>query len=128
MERNYSKIWQKYTQYSESNTIMVSNFYNKIEDYQRNDLVIPEFSPTGTTDLLSDIHLAWVPKYLHMIAAIEGRHTDDMRRQMEMISYKEFLKRSTKSLNPDRAQYGQTELWLSKLISLTIVTELRGQA
>jgi hypothetical protein len=33
MERNYTKIWQKYTQYNESNTIMISNFYNKIEDY-----------------------------------------------------------------------------------------------
>lgn len=41
-----------------------------------------------------------------MIAAIEGKHTADMRQQMEMISYKDFLKRSTKSLDPDRAKFG----------------------
>jgi len=33
MERNYSKIWAKYSDYNERNTVMISNYYNQIEDF-----------------------------------------------------------------------------------------------
>ena len=33
MDRNLANIWAKYPQYSELNTLMVSNFYNPIADF-----------------------------------------------------------------------------------------------
>lgn len=61
MVRNLANIWAKYPQYSEENTLMISNFYNEIEDFQRNDIVLPEFNPKiGKTDFLDDLHLNYV--------------------------------------------------------------------
>jgi hypothetical protein len=31
--RNLANVWNKYPQYSEENTLMVSNYYNEIEDF-----------------------------------------------------------------------------------------------
>jgi hypothetical protein len=61
LARNLANIWAKYPQYSEENTLMVSNFYNEIEDFQRNDIVIPQFDPkSGSTDFLDDLHLDYL--------------------------------------------------------------------
>ena len=61
MARNLANIWARYPQYSEENTLMVSNFYNEIEDFQRNDVIIPEFDPKlGRTDFHDDVHLSYV--------------------------------------------------------------------
>ena len=60
MSRNLGTIWSKYPQYDETNTLMVSNFYNIIPDFQRNDIVLPTFDPMGKTDFMSDAHLSYV--------------------------------------------------------------------
>ena len=41
VQRNYTNIWQKYPQYDETNTLMISNFYNLELEFQRNDIVLP---------------------------------------------------------------------------------------
>lgn len=80
MERNYGKIWAKYSDYNERNTVMISNFYNQIEDFQRNDLLLPQFDPIkGVTDFLDDKHLAWTYNYLDMLESLESTVGDDMR-------------------------------------------------
>ena len=43
--RNFSNIWQKFPQYDETNTLMISNFYNLEQEFRRNDLVLPLFHP-----------------------------------------------------------------------------------
>ena len=59
--RNLANIWAKYPQYGEKNTLMVSTKLNGIEDFQRNDIVIPEYNPKhGRTDFLDDKHLNYV--------------------------------------------------------------------
>ena len=40
---------------------MISNYFNKIEDFQRNDIVIPEYEPrVGRTDFLNDMHMTYL--------------------------------------------------------------------
>ena len=88
MARNYSGIWAKYSQYNESNTLMVSNHMNLIEDFQRNDLVLPTFHPTkGTTDFMDDKHLAWAKRYIDMCSSMETTIGPDVRKQMELMRY-----------------------------------------
>ena len=61
MVRNLANVWAKYPQYSENNTLMVSNHYNQIEDFQRNDIILPEYHPKmGKTDFLDDMHLSYL--------------------------------------------------------------------
>ena len=33
LSKNLANIWAKYPQYNETNTVMISNFYNEIEDF-----------------------------------------------------------------------------------------------
>ena len=81
MQRNYASIWQKYTQYNDSNTLMISPHYNLIEDYQRNDLILPLYDPLqGQSDFLDDKHLAWGMKYLSVLAGLETTIGEDMRK------------------------------------------------
>ena len=72
-QRNFTPVWQKFQQYSEENTIMVSNYFNAIDDYHRNDLVLPLYDPKmGKTDFLDDKHLAWTYNYLGFLASLES--------------------------------------------------------
>ena len=60
MPKNLANIWAKYPQYNEENTLVLSNNWNEIEDFQRNDIVLPEFEPKfGRTDFLNDMHMNW---------------------------------------------------------------------
>ena len=70
--RNFAPVWQKFSQYDESNTLMVSNYYNSIEDFARNDLILPLYHPRlGKTDFLDDKHMVWLHSYLSFLARIE---------------------------------------------------------
>lgn len=60
MSRNLANIWAKYPQYSEENTLLISNYFNEIEDFQRNDIVLPVYEPKlGSTDFMDDQHLSF---------------------------------------------------------------------
>ena len=55
MVRNLPNIWARYQDYNETNTVVVSNYLNQIEEFQRNDIIIPVFEPKlGQTDFLND--------------------------------------------------------------------------
>ena len=43
MPRDFTKVWRAYSDYNETNTIMVSNFSNLDSAFKRNDLIVPEF-------------------------------------------------------------------------------------
>ena len=96
MERNYQAIWDKYSQYDETNTLMVSNHYNLIDEFRRNDLVLPEFSPLTGNDFYDDKYLLWTKQYITMLGAFEDVVSDDVRIQMEALTFEMFLKRTTR--------------------------------
>ena len=61
MSRNLSSIFSRYPQYDETSTIVISNFFNQLEDYQRNDIVLPEYNPKmGKTDFIDDKHMFYL--------------------------------------------------------------------
>ena len=81
---------------------MVSNFYNEVEDFQRNDLILPEFDPKmGRTDFLGDMHLNNAYNYLQFILSLEKTIGSDVRMRMEGYSYEQYCQRINKSLRYD---------------------------
>ena len=83
---------------------MISNHYNIIEDYQRNDLILPQYDPIkGQIDFLDDKHLSFCQKYLDMLAGLESTISEDNRRLMDALSYDQFLKRRMQAMNPNNA-------------------------
>ena len=69
--KNLANIWSKYPQHNEQSTIVISSQWNEVVDFQRNDIVIPEFEPKlGRTDFLSDSHLTWMGQYLRFILTL----------------------------------------------------------
>ena len=70
--KNLANIWSKYPQHNEQSTIVISSQWNEVVDFQRNDIVIPEFEPKlGRTDFLSDSHLTWMGQYLRFILTLQ---------------------------------------------------------
>lgn len=71
-ERDLKLIWDKHPEYDETNTVIISNFENKIEDYRDNDLVIPRYHMSeGTTDFAFDSHLYYVFEYFLMLNSLK---------------------------------------------------------
>ena len=106
MERNLANVWHKYPQYSEENTLLVSPFYNQISDFQRNDVVIPEFDPvTGKTDFHSDLHLEYLHQYLQFIVSLESIVGKDVRMRLDGYGYVQFCQRINKNLRFDSHRY-----------------------
>ena len=92
MARNLSSVFAKYPQYDETNTIVVSNHYNTIEDFQRNDLIIPEYHPrVGKTDFADDKHMFYLYKYLRFLMSLDKAVGVDIRHKMEAYSYDTFI-------------------------------------
>ena len=109
MVRNLANIWAKYPQYDETNTLMISNFYNQVEDFQRNDIVIPEFDPVrGRTDFLDDLHMSYVGQYVKFLLSLENIVGPDIRNRMEGFSYEQYCQRVNKNLKYD-SRKGQEE-------------------
>lgn len=92
MSRNLASVYARYAQYDETNTIVVSNFYNSIEDFQRNDLVIPEYHPRlGKTDFADDRHMFYLYKYLRFLMSLDNAIGVDVRHKMEAYTYETFI-------------------------------------
>ena len=97
ISRNFSNIWHKYPHYNETNTLMISNFYNLEEEYQRNDLILPQYHPRlGQTDFLDDRHLGYLLDYINFMETLEISVGDDLRKCMENFSYENYLRKMTK--------------------------------
>ena len=109
--RNYTNIWQKYPQYDETNTLMISNFYNLEEEFRRNDLVLPQFHPRlGQTDFLDDKHLAWTTGYINYLASLELTLGEDVRACMEHLPYENYLRKVTRSMSYDSYKSPTTDI------------------
>ena len=97
--KNLANIWAKFPQFSEQNTVVLSHAYNDIVDFQRNDIVLPQFEPKlGRTDFLGDSHLSWVSQYLRFILTLEQTVSPDVRIRMEAFGYDDFCRRINKKL------------------------------
>ena len=52
---------------------MISNYFNSIDDFSRNDLILPLYDPRlGKTDFLDDKHMVWTHSYLNFLASLES--------------------------------------------------------
>lgn len=108
LARNLSQIYAKYPQYDEASTIMVSNHHNLLEDYQRNDILVPEFHPKmGKTDFLDDKHLFYFHKYLRFMFSLDHAVGVDIRNRMEAFPYDTFIQKLTKSVRYDSYAYSK---------------------
>ncbi|CDW85004.1 UNKNOWN [Stylonychia lemnae] len=108
ISRNLGSIFQKYPQYDEQSTIVVSNFYNKMEDFQRNDLVLPMYHPkVGTTDFIDDRHMHFLYQYLKFILSLDTAVGSDIRIRMGYASYEAFIQRLVKQSKIDSYNYGK---------------------
>ena len=117
MSRNLSSVFARYPHFDESNTVVVSNFYNSVEDFQRNDLVIPEYHPRlGKTDFSDDRHMFYLYKYLRFLMSLDQAIGVDVRHKMEAYSYETFIQKLTKSVRYDSYSYArgssEPEFWL----------------
>ena len=89
---------------------MVSNFYNEIEDFQRNDIILPIFDPKlGSTDFLDDQHLTFFHQYVKMLLSMEYAVGKDIRMRMEGLSYDAFCQRVNKSLKMESKLFSDTD-------------------
>jgi len=110
MARNLANIWAKYPQYSEENTVLISNFFNEIEDFQRNDIVLPVFAPkVGRTDFLDDMHLDYAHSYLRFMLSLDGAVGPDVRMRMEAYGYEQYCQRINKNLKYDSRRDPQSD-------------------
>lgn len=81
---------------------MISPYYNNLDEFKRNDLVIPEYHPTaGSSDFLDDKYLQYVVNYLKLIQSLEGPIGVDLRQRMEVMPFEQYLQRTTRSMNVD---------------------------
>jgi len=72
IERDLKIIWDKHPQYDETNTVVISNFENKIEEYRDNDIIIPQLHPTlGTTYFTMDAHLYYIYEYFLVLNSLK---------------------------------------------------------
>jgi len=85
---------------------VVQNFFNVIEDFQRNDIVLPIYHPKeGTTDFLDDGHMTFVVDYLNFLTSMERSVGLDVRMRMEGYSYESYCQRTSKQLRVDQRKY-----------------------
>ena len=97
MERNFTNVWMKFPMYTSENTLMISNYHNKIDEYHGNDIVLPVFDPRkGKTDMMDDKHLMWLYQYVNFLEGMNAMYTD-VKSQTSLISYPFFLKRINKT-------------------------------
>ena len=85
---------------------MISNHYNQIEDFQRNDVILPEYHPKmSSTDFNDDRHMFYLHKYLKFIQSVETTVGFDVRSRIEAAKYETFIQKMTKSVRYDSYSY-----------------------
>lgn len=88
--------------------MVISNHHNLIEEFQRNDVVLPEYHPKmGNTDFLDDKHMFYFFRYLKFIQSIEATISTDIRSRMESLPYETFIQRITRQVRYDSYNYGK---------------------
>jgi len=109
MSRNLSSVFQRYPHFDETNTLMVSNHHNLVEEFQRNDIVIPEYHPRlGRTDFADDRHMFYLHKYVRFLLSLDTAVGTDVRQKMQAYSYSSFIQKLTKSVRYDSYSYSRS--------------------
>ena len=76
IERDLKIIFDKHPQYDESNTVVITNFPNKLEEYRDNEIVIPRYHPTlGSTHFTMDAHMYYIYEYFMILNSLKSNDT-----------------------------------------------------
>lgn len=88
--------------------MLVSNYNNLLEDYQRNDIVIPQYDPLlGKTDFLDDKHMFYLHKYIRFLMSLDHAVGLDIRSKMDSFPYDSFIQKMTKSVRYDSYSFSK---------------------
>lgn len=67
INRDLNIVFNKHTQYTPQNTLMISNFSNLNKNFTDNDIVLPLYHPKGITNNSTDFYLYMLHEYLSVI-------------------------------------------------------------
>jgi hypothetical protein len=88
IERDLNIIFDKNKEYDENNTIIISNYENKIEKYLDNDLIVPKFHPTmGSTHFTMDGYMYYLYEYLMMMISLKGGNSRNTSKIILILFY-----------------------------------------
>ena len=71
IRKDMDGIYNRFPGYSSSNTIVTTILPNLVDQHTRNDLIVPEYSPSNP-DLMHDPGLTPLSKYLHGLVMIKN--------------------------------------------------------
>lgn len=66
-----------------------------LREFTSNDVIIPNYSISS--DLIGDKYLLFLQKYLHASLGLEKKVSEDVREQIQFISYDRFIQRWMRS-------------------------------
>ncbi len=72
IERDLKIIFDKHPEYDETNTVVISNHENKLEEFRDNDIIIPQYHPNGSTHFTMDSHLYYVYEYFLVLNSLKA--------------------------------------------------------
>ena len=71
IDRDLNIVFNKYPEYNQGNTFVISNFPNKNNKFIDNDIIVPFFHPVeGKTMATRDAHMYYLHEYLHLMIAL----------------------------------------------------------
>ena len=71
IKRDLKIIFNKHQEFSERNTLLVTNFKNEISDYRNNEINIPLYHPTKTSVAFNaDAHLYYTTEYVIILNSL----------------------------------------------------------
>lgn len=102
VRKDLANIYSRFPDYNEGNTIVVTAEDNLIEAHSRNDLKIPEYSPTNPT-FLQDPGLVPLAKYLNGLVLLKNESgINDIRRFISAKEASNIFKRASHNIFTDR--------------------------
>lgn len=85
IKKELSRIYSNFPGYGEGNTLIVSSQDNLIENYKKNDVIVPEYCPTSS---LFEADPGMHPFVKYMRGVIEAQKTHDLADIRSMIAAK----------------------------------------
>lgn len=110
IERDLKLIFDKHPEYDESNTVVISNYPNKLEEYRDNDIIIPKYHPSeGSTYFTMDAHMYFIYEYFLVLNSLKSNSTGsigfDIRELMKQLRYDRYIKIRAGSTSPDKFKW-----------------------
>ncbi len=75
--------------------MIVTNYKNELAEFSNNEIIVPNYGPS--CDLEADKYLYYLMKYIHGITALKLRVSEDVRQQLNFVSFDKFIQRWLKS-------------------------------